>query len=76
MAQVRSQVPAIADLVDAPVPVDEFRRRAASPPTQEETAEILALVVWFTRRYPTVKARMDYVRRAWKQWTRPTRIIG
>ncbi|MBI5537244.1 MAG: hypothetical protein HY898_31270 [Deltaproteobacteria bacterium] len=76
MAPVPPHASTIAELADAPVPIDEFKRRAATPPSPEETAEILELVEWFTRRYPTVKARMDYVRRAWKQWTRPTRIIG
>jgi hypothetical protein len=46
------------------------------PPTKEEVAELMDLVRWFTRRYPTVKDRFAYVRRKYAEWTRnpPARI--
>lgn len=33
-----------------------------------ERQEILALVEWFTRRYPTGADRLAYVRRAYLRW--------
>ena len=30
----------------------------------------LELVRWFQRRYPTVKARLAYARRAYRRWLR------
>ncbi|MBN1773384.1 MAG: hypothetical protein JXB32_19135 [Deltaproteobacteria bacterium] len=44
------------------------------PLSDEEVEETAALVRWFTRRYPTVAERFAYVRRAWRRWTRPTRL--
>ncbi len=47
--------------------------RAASeavPITDAERDEVLALVRWFRRRYPTPAARFAYVRRAYKRWQR------
>lgn len=76
MAARRPVDPAIADLVEAPLPVEEFVRRVNAPLTDEEIEETLALVAWFTRRYPTVKQRLAYARRAWKQWTRPMRMLA
>ncbi len=67
----RSDVPpAIAMLVEAPVPRDEFLARADRPPAQDEVAEVAALVRWFTRRYPTVRERLAYVRRTYRRWSR------
>jgi len=57
------------------LPVDEFDRRASAPLTEDELAETADLVRWFTQRYPTVRERFAYVRRAWRRWTRPVRVI-
>jgi len=53
----------IANLVSARIPPEEFERRAKTPLTDAEAEEIAELVAWFTRRYPTAKDRLDYVRR-------------
>lgn len=34
-----------------------------------EREEVLSLVRWFTRRYPTPEGRLAYVRRAYARWT-------
>ncbi len=56
------------------LPPAEFERRIRAPLSDEELEETAALVQWFTRRYPTAAERFAYVRRAWRQWTRPTRL--
>jgi hypothetical protein len=38
------------------------------PIGEEERAEVLALVSWFRRRYPTPADRLAYVRRATRRW--------
>lgn len=58
---------------DAEMPVDEFLRRAAVPPTDEEVAATLALRDRFVQRHPTVADRMGYVRRAYARWMRMQR---
>lgn len=71
----RRLAPEIAELVDAPLAPEEFLARIRAPLTPEEIADTAALVRWFTRRYPTVRDRMAYIRRAYAQWTRtPERI--
>lgn len=55
-------------------PPAEFERRIRAPLGDDELEETAALVRWFTRRYPTVTERFAYVRRAWRRWTRPTRL--
>lgn len=62
--------PEIAEMYETPLTVDEFERRMAVRPTEEEVAEFMDLVRWFTGRYPTVKDRFAYVRRKYAEWTR------
>ena len=38
------------------------------PIGEEERAEVVALVTWFRRRYPTPLERLAYVRRAYRRW--------
>jgi hypothetical protein len=64
----------IAEQVEASLPVEEFDRRVRAF-TEEEAEEALALIHWFTRRYPTPKERLDFSRRTFDQWTRPARIV-
>jgi hypothetical protein len=66
--------PAIADKVEQSLPVEEFDRRLRAF-TDEEREEALALIRWFKRRYPTAKERLDFARRMYEQWTRPTQIL-
>ena len=51
---------------------DEARAYRDHPITDAEREEVLALVRWFTRRYPTPAARLAYARRAYARWTRAT----
>jgi hypothetical protein len=70
--------PEIAEMVEAHLTPEQFERRLAVPPTEEEIAELMSLVRWFTGRYPTVKERFAYVRRKYAEWTRvpPYRLPG
>jgi hypothetical protein len=47
---------------------EEFARAAAVPISHDEQEETLALVRWFTRRYPTPADRLAYVRVATARW--------
>ncbi len=49
---------------------EEYRARASLPITEHEREETLALVAWFTRRYPTPAARLRYAREAYARWAR------
>jgi hypothetical protein len=40
----------------------------AVPIGDDEREQILALIRWFTARYPTPAARLAYVRRAYQRW--------
>ncbi len=46
----------------------EFLAAVSVPIGAEERAEILSLVRWFRRRYPTPCERLAYVRRAYRRW--------
>ena len=50
--------------------IEEIQAVLSTPVEEEERAEILALVAWFRRRYPTPKDRLAYVRRAYRRWRR------
>ena len=49
---------------------EEVAAALALPIGPEERSEVLALVDWFTRRYPTPAERFAYVRRAYQRWSR------
>jgi len=49
---------------------DEARAYVEGPIPDAEREEILALVRWFKRRYPTAGERLAYVRRAYARWQR------
>lgn len=53
----------------------EARAYLEAPISQAERDDVLALVRWFRRRYPTPAERLAYVRRAYAQWRR-TQGIG
>lgn len=46
----------------------DVRAYLDAPVTDAEREEVLALVRWFTRRYPTPAERMAYARRAYARW--------
>jgi hypothetical protein len=68
--------PEIAEMYETPLTLEEFERRTAVRPTEDEVAELMDLVRWFTGRYPTAKDRFAYIRRKYAEWTRnpPERI--
>ena len=68
----RSSLASFHDRSLAPV---EARAYLDSPITDFERDEVLALVRWLERRYPTPVERLAYVRRAYARWQR-TRGIG
>jgi len=51
----------------------ELEEALSVPIGAEERAEILSLVAWFRRRYPTPADRLAYVRRAYRRWKRAQR---
>ena len=52
------------------VSADEVREALERPIDPEEREELMSLVRWFTRRYPTGADRLAYVRQAYERWTR------
>lgn len=62
--------PEIVESYETPLTPEEADRRLAVPPTDEEVAELMSLVRWFTGRYPTAKERFAYIRRKYAEWTR------
>lgn len=48
----------------------EARAYLDAPVTDAERNEVLALVRWFERRYPTPAERLAYVRRTYARWQR------
>lgn len=48
----------------------EAREYLDAPVTDAERDEVLALVHWFQRRYPTPVERLAYARRAYARWQR------
>jgi hypothetical protein len=48
--------------------LDEARAYLDAPISTAEREEVLALVRWFTTRYPTGRDRLAYVRRAYRRW--------
>ena len=61
---------ALAAEVDRELTPDQARVYLAHPITNAEREDTLALVRWFTRRYPTPDARLAYARRAYTRWAR------
>ena len=59
-----------ASLHDRTLEPAEARKYLESPITDSERDDVLALVHWFGRRYPTPAERLAYVRRAYARWQR------
>ena len=57
-------------LAERRLSAEEFATGLAVPISHEERAEILGLIAWFCRRYPTPAERLAYVRRAHARWAR------
>ncbi|HEX2678893.1 MAG TPA: hypothetical protein VHM19_19715 [Polyangiales bacterium] len=60
----------IRELTERVLSREEYEALAAIPIGDEERAERLALIAWFTRRYPTPAERLAYARRAHAAWLR------
>lgn len=56
-------------LAEEPLSPEEYRARANVPIGEAEREEVLALIRWFRKRYPTAADRLAYVRRAYARWT-------
>jgi hypothetical protein len=64
--------PEIEALWLSPLPEEEFRRRVDQAIREldgEEGENVLGLIRWFVRRYPTAKERFAYARRKYESWT-------
>ena len=59
----------VAAIVNRRVSVEELREAVEGPMGEDERAEILRLVQWFTRRYPSSEERLAYVRQAYARWS-------
>ena len=59
---------ALSDAVDRIVTVEELRCAVAEPIPDDEREHVIALVRWFTTRYPSPEARLSYVRQAYRRW--------
>jgi hypothetical protein len=59
----------VAALVNRRVTAEELQEALDRPLGAAERDEILALVRWFRRRYPTPLERLAYVRRAYRRWS-------
>ena len=59
---------AVLRAIDRPVTDAELRRELERPISADEREEVLSLVRWFTRRYPSPEARLSYVTRAYERW--------
>ena len=64
-AQTLARVKAVAERT---LSADELTQALRQPVTESERAEVLSLVAWFRRRYPTPADRLAYVRRAYERW--------
>lgn len=60
----------IRRLVDESLSPSAARAYLEAPVSDAEREEIVSLVRWFRRRYPTGADRLAYVRRASRRWRR------
>jgi len=52
-------------LAERRLSAEEFNARVNAPLTEEERAEMLSLIDWFMRRYPTPAARLAQARQSY-----------
>ena len=67
---------AIERLAQRTVSPDELRDALEGEISHAEREEILALVRWFTTRYPTAEERLAYLRQAYKRWQQTHRAVS
>lgn len=58
----------IAASIERSLTLEEARTYLDTPIGPAERADVLDLVPWFRRRYPTPLERLAYVTRAYKRW--------
>lgn len=58
----------IRALSERQLSAEEVREAMRTPIGEAEREEILALIAWFRRSYPTPADRLAYVRRAYRRW--------
>jgi len=59
----------LRDLAERRLSAGEFNAALAVPVDEFERDEMISLIDWFCRRYPTPAERLAYVRRAYRRWT-------
>jgi hypothetical protein len=65
---LRTRIQAESERQRSPAEAEAY---LAAPVSDRERDEVLALVAWFRRRYPTPAERLAYVRRAYHRWAGP-----
>jgi hypothetical protein len=55
---------------DRALSAEDARAYLDTPITESEREDVLTLVRWFVRRYPTADERLAYARRAYGRWQR------
>lgn len=68
-ADTRARLETLATRTLSP---DEARAWIHAPIGDDEREQVLSLVRWFRRRYPTPAERLAYVRLAYARWRRVT----
>ena len=58
----------LRELAERPLAPEEYRARMDRVVPDLEMEEMVALIAWFRRRYPTVRERLDHVRRVMADW--------
>ena len=58
----------IRALTERQLSAEEVEAALRVPIDEAEREEILSLITWFRRRYPTPADRLAYVRRAYRRW--------
>jgi len=60
----------IRELAERRLSPEEVQAWLRVPLGDDERRDILSLIEWFCRRYPTPAERLAYARRAYRRWTR------
>jgi hypothetical protein len=63
---------AVRAALDRRVTREEVDQACRGPISDDERAEALELIRWFTTRYPTPQERLAYVRAAYRRWRSAT----
>jgi hypothetical protein len=70
----REALARIRALTERQLSPEEVEAALQTPVDEAEREEILSLVAWFRRRYPTPADRLAYVRRACRRWQATRRL--